>query len=113
MTLTKNDATINMQTLSECMAAAVKNGYSENFKVLYNCLATADEKKFYIPLNIAITNFYRFEGYTNPDDSSILYLIETNDGIKGTLIDAYGVYADAHLSNYIRQVKDIHKQVIA
>jgi hypothetical protein len=31
---------------------------------------------------------------SNPDDNSVLFAIESNDGLKGTLLDAYGVYAE-------------------
>jgi hypothetical protein len=41
-----------------------------------------------------VDEFYRFEGMTNPDDSSILFAISSSDGLKGTLGDAYGVYAE-------------------
>jgi hypothetical protein len=104
------DVTQNMTTLSECVANALESGYAENFKIVSNGLITADGKSIYQPQDIAITNFYRFEGYTNPDDNSILYLVETNDGRKGTLIDAYGAYADAEFSNFITQVLDIRKK---
>ena len=104
------DVTQNMTTLSECVTNALESGYAENFTVGSKGLITADGKLIYQPQDITISNFYRFEGYTNPDDNSILYLVETNDGRKGTLIDAYGVYADAEFSNFIRQVDEIHKR---
>jgi hypothetical protein len=104
------DVTQNMTTLSECVTNALESGYVENFKIGINGLLAADGKSIYQPQDIAIANFYRFEGYTNPDDNSILYLVETNDGRKGTLIDAYGVYADAEFSDFIRQVDDIRKK---
>ena len=104
------DSSPNMATLSQCITRAVEQGYAENFKVNSRGLVTEDEKSLYNPQDIDILNFYRFEGYTNPDDSSILYLIETNDGRRGTLVDAYGVYADADFSNFILQVERIQKK---
>ena len=98
-----------MTTLSECINMVLGRGYSENFKVLREALVTENEKSIYCPQDIVIPNFYRFEGDSDPDYSSILYLIKTNDGLKGTLVDAYGVYADSEISNFIRQVKDFHK----
>jgi len=106
----KEDGTQNMQTLSECINKAVYDGYSENFKVVTRGLATEDEKSIYDAKDITIPNFYRFEGYSDPQDNAILYLIETSDGRKGTLIDAYGAYADAKSSTFIRQVEDIQKK---
>jgi len=110
MNVNKNDATPKMKTLSESVNEALQKGYTENFKVITKGLCTEDEKTIYIPQDIAITNFYRFEGYSDPQDNSILYLIETKDGLKGTLIDAYGAAADAKISNFIRDVEDIHKK---
>ena len=104
------DSTQNMTSLSECITNALESGYSENFRVVSKGLTTDDGKSIYQPQDVAIVNFYRFEGYSNPSDNSILYLVETNDGLKGTLIDAYGVYAGADFSTFIRQVIDIHKQ---
>lgn len=98
-----------MTTLSECLTNALEHGYTENFKVIAKGLATEDETCLYIPQDIEIPNFYRFEGASDPQDNAILYLIKTHDGRKGTLIDAYGVDADTVLSNFIRQVLVIQK----
>ena len=54
--------------------------------------------------------FFRFEGDSDPADNSILYVVETNDGTKGTLIDAYGPYADPKVSKFMQQVDDIQKK---
>lgn len=106
-----DDSTIQMQTLSEATNAAVKKGYTENFKVVGKGLTTDAEQKFYSPEDVKIDNFYRFEGYSDPMDNAILYLVETNDNTKGTLIDAYGSYADAKLSRFVRDVEDIQKKI--
>jgi hypothetical protein len=106
----ENDATQKMKTLSESVNESLEKGYTENFKVIPKGLCTEDEKSIYIPQDIAIANFYRFEGYSDPQDNSILYLIETKDGRKGTLIDVYGAEADARISSFIRKVEDISKK---
>ncbi len=41
---------------------------------------------------------------------SILYAIETTDGNKGTLIDAYGHYSDDDTGSFMQDV-DINKKV--
>jgi len=106
----ENDSTLSMKTLSECINKAVKDGYSENFKITSNGLSTENEDSSYQPERVAISNFYRFEGYSDPQDNAILYMIETEDRRKGVLIDAYGAYADERISKFIRQVEDIQKQ---
>ena len=101
-----------MSTLLERVNSAVQDGYVENFQVEKNGLTVAgkDEPKHYKAEDVKIKNFYRFEGASDPNDNSILYLIETNDGRKGTLIDAYGMYADTKVSDYIKMVEDIQKK---
>ncbi len=103
------DVTQSMITLSAYVTSGIESGYAENFKVGSRGLYTDDGKVIYGPQEVAIANFFRYEGYSDPDDNCILYLMETNDGRKGMLIDAYGVYADAEFSAFIRQVDNISK----
>lgn len=106
-----NDSTTEMMTLSEGTNMAVKKGFIESFKVVGKGLTTGSESKFYSPEEVRIDNFFRFEGYSDPMDNAILYLIETNDGVKGTLIDSYGAQADAKQSKFIHEVEDIQKKI--
>ncbi len=58
------------------------------------------EAKTYLPSELVIIKTYRFEGNSDPSDSSILYLIEANDGSIGYTIDAYGVYSNHEGEGY-------------
>ena len=104
-------ATEKMETLNQAIDQAVKRGYSENFKLEARGLTTETEQKYYSPSDVKIGDFYRFEGYSDPTDNSILYLIETTDGRKGLLVDAYGAYADARVSKFVTAVEDIQKKL--
>jgi hypothetical protein len=106
----ESDATQKMKTLSECINDAVEKGYTENFKISGKKMTTEDKKSSFTPEKTAISNFYRFEGYSDPEDNAVLYLIHTEDGKKGILIDAYGTYADANISSFIREVEEIQKK---
>src|SRR6202165_2875350 len=55
---------------------------------------TIGNGKFYQPHDLKIIRTYRFEGESDPSDSSIIYLLEANDGLIGYSMDAYGVYSD-------------------
>jgi hypothetical protein len=57
------------------------------------------------PEDFVIDKFYRFEGASNPDDSAIVYAISSKDGLKGTLVDAYGVYSDTLTNDMIKKLK--------
>ena len=86
-------------------------GYTEDFQITREGLTTYSEEKFYKPAQLHIVNFYRFEGESDPADNSILYVVETDDGKKGTLVDAYGPYSDTDVSKFIVQVQEIQKQI--
>ena len=68
---------------------------------------TAGKGKYYNPEDLVIIKTYRFEGESDPADSSILYVIEANDGMIGYSTDAYGAYSnqDDKYDEFIRQVK--------
>jgi hypothetical protein len=55
---------------------------------------TPGNNKYYEPGDLKIIRTYRFEGESDPSDSSIIYLLEAKDGLIGYSIDAYGVYSD-------------------
>lgn len=68
---------------------------------------TDGKGKCYQPEELTIIKTYRFEGDSSPDDSSILYLIEANNGLIGYSLDAYGVYTnhDETYDKFIQKVK--------
>jgi hypothetical protein len=97
----------NMTTLSECVTNAFESGYVENFRVDNGMLATADGKSLYHYYNIFIVNSYRFNGNDSAGTDCILYLVQTMDGRKGTLID---LYTNPEFSNFLQHGVDIHNQ---
>lgn len=99
----------NMSTMVSILEVLEGNGYTTQFKVTSKGLVSMFTYKTYQPNDIEINHFYRFEGESNPDDSSIVYAIETKDGVKGTLIDSYGAYSDTEIGNFIKKVEAIHK----
>lgn len=82
-------------TLTAAIEELKNEGYTEDFNNLGEHLECKGNGKNYQPSDFTIEHTYRFEGMTNPSDNSVLYGIEANDGTKGLLVDAYGVYADA------------------
>ncbi|MEP6596421.1 MAG: hypothetical protein ABJA71_10775 [Ginsengibacter sp.] len=61
---------------------------------------TAGTGKCYKPEDLKIIRTYRFEGESDPSDSSIIYVIEAKDGLIGYSMDAYGVYSDHEDDGY-------------
>lgn len=106
-----NDRATFMTDLDKCLNKLEVDGFTDQFRVENKHLQSlTDAKKKYKAKDIKTVNFYRFEGISDPDDMSILYAIETNDGQKGTLIDAYGSYSDDQIGAFMQEV-DVNKKV--
>lgn len=82
-------------TLTSAIDGLRERGYTYDFKQCEHHLTCEKLEKDFKPTNFTIKHVYRFEGMTNPSDNSVVYGIEADDGTKGILVDAYGVYADA------------------
>ena len=98
-----------MKNLSACVDNIKAEGFKEDFQVRPKGLRTFEHGKSYKPDQVRIVSFYRFEGESDPGDNAILYVIETDDGLKGTLVDGYGAYTDADVSEFIVNVDRIQK----
>lgn len=105
-----NDLIPHMKSLASLTNKMVLNGYDDDFKISDNGLKSLKTEKVYQPDQINIINFFRFEGQSDPDDNTIMYVVETSDGLKGTIIDAYGPYADRKLAEFINAVESIQKK---
>lgn len=100
-----------MNTLSDCTSRMKEEGFKEDFRVTPKGMTTFDEKKFYKPEQVHIVNFYRFEGTSDPGDTAVLYVIVTDDGVRGTLVDGFGATASEDSAKFITQIHDIKKKI--
>jgi hypothetical protein len=87
-------------------------GFTDLFRVEKGKLVSTKTQKKYKASDVKIVNFYRFEGISNPDDMSVMYAIETSDGLKGTLTDAYGLYSDDDTGEFLKEVESHKKTTI-
>jgi len=99
------DRTNHMQTLSYILEKLRVKRQDNEFTMDGECFTTANGNK-YSPEQLTIIKTFRFEGESDPSDSSILYVIEAADGQTGYSIDAYGVYTnhDAAYDDFIRKI---------
>jgi len=96
-----------LEPLSEAMRDLDKQGYTAHFKVENNQLVNIATRRKYSPGEVTIVEKFRFEGPSNPDDMSILYAVECKDGVKGVVVNAYGLYADDEIDNFLKKAADI------
>ncbi len=82
--------TKNFDTLSQAVDALTKDGYKEQFESGSDKVLAAFSKTTYTPEELVIVESYRFEGETNPADSSMVLAIKASDGTKGTMVMTYG-----------------------
>ncbi|KUJ60981.1 hypothetical protein AR687_15720 [Flavobacteriaceae bacterium CRH] len=79
-------------------------GYISNFLFTDNGLIDSETKQEYKPEDIFIVAHHRYEGMSDPDDMSILYVIETKDNIKGTHLIGYGPTADLEEAEFFKDI---------
>lgn len=99
-----------LRTLAYCTSKAVEEGYKENFDAKPEGLISRETGKQFKPEQMRVVNFYRFEGITDPGDMAVLYVLEADDGTKGTLVDAYGTYSDYDVAQVIKRIDEIAKK---
>lgn len=92
------------RSLSEATNDLKARGYTEDFNVQPTCIECTSLKLQWQPEDFTIDEFYRFEGMSNVDDNSIVFAISSKSGVKGVLVDAYGVYADNLSEAMIRKL---------
>ena len=100
-----------MKTMVSCTNSLHKLGFTTQFKAMETNLKSLSTEKLYKPQEVKVVNFYRFEGESNPSDNAILYAIETTNGERGTLVDAYGPYSDTNVTNFMNEVDSFEKKV--
>jgi hypothetical protein len=81
-----------------------RRGFAEGFRVVDGGLQTIGTGVRLGPRDLLIREFHRFEGVSDPDDMAIVYAVEGPNGIRGTVADAFGAYADPALGEVMSQV---------
>jgi len=94
------------ETSSQAIDSLRKEGYLEEFSLHPHSLISARHSLELHPEDFEIVEVYRFEGDSNPDDNTVIYVIRTKEGHKGLLIDAYGMYSEevtSEMANKLRR----------
>ena len=97
------------ETLERVVDELGRRGYTEHFKAIDGGLQALGTGEHFDPKELTIHGYYRFEGTSDPDDMAIAYAIETRSGVRGILVDAFGVYADPTTGTVLRNVPILGK----
>jgi hypothetical protein len=76
------------------ITALEHRGFTAEFTIRDGRLRVTHTERSFRPEDVRIRDYYRFEGTSDPDDMSVVYALETSDGTRGVLVDAFGSYAD-------------------
>ena len=93
-------------TVSEALNGLKTRGFDLDFNLYENCLVCHDEK--FDVNDFEIVEVHRFEGNTDPSDEAVVYAIRSVNGLKGVLVNGYGISADAMNSDVIKKLR-FHK----
>jgi len=95
---------LEARTLAGVLDDLTRRGFAEHFRVVDGWLRGLDTGGMFRPNQVSIPECHRFEGVSDPDDMSILCAIETRSGVRGTLVDAFGVYSDPLVGAFLHDV---------
>lgn len=98
------DSNNKYDTLADATAQLLKKGYNFNFQVNEAGKLSDNDALEFEPSQVILEEVHRFEGMTNPADSSILYAVKTKSGEKGIVIDSYGADGSEVTSEFMNKV---------
>lgn len=93
-------------TVTDAIKGLKERGYTRDFNLKENCIVCHEDKFNHNDFEIA--EVYRFEGDSDPADEAVVYAIESNNGMKGVLVNGYGPSSDA-MSGEMAKKLHIHK----
>jgi hypothetical protein len=92
------------ETITEALNDLKSRGYTNDFNLKQNAMYCEALNRFYDLTQLQLTETYRFEGDSDPGDAAILYALISRDGVRGTFLNGYGVYADADSDTFLQQL---------
>lgn len=101
----KNKLAESYGTLSETINELVKLGYTSDFNAKRECIICLKTNIALPPEEFEIDKVYRFEGASDPDYQSILYVISSEKyQLQGTLVNGYGISSDEAASKLVEKL---------
>lgn len=89
-------------TVSQAVNGLKERGYTLDFNLKSDCIECEGQE--FNPKQFEIKEFHRFEGASDPGDEAIVYAIESRSGMKGVLVNAFGVYSEALSDEMIKKL---------
>jgi len=82
----ENNTMPYVKSYYSCLNRVIGDGYSEEFQFSPRGIQSIRTRREYAKGDFKVENLFRFEGSGNAKDNVLMYMLETSDGVKGTLI---------------------------
>lgn len=90
------------RSVFEAVEDLMSRGFATEFVATEKFLQAQNTGKSYSPGQIQIVEHHRFEGESDPDETSVVYAVVTTDETRGVVVDAYGTYASPAIGELLR-----------
>ncbi len=96
-----------MTTYSQVLNQLPDKGYGKELNISRAGAKFDDTEEILQPEQLKIVKVYRFEGDSDPSDTAVIYLLHSDSGEKGFVLNAYGTYADEDNEYYNEFIKRV------
>lgn len=98
------DTTKSYSTMAEAVRLLKARGFEADFEYVDGAFRVFGSERSFGENELSIVEHHRFEGISDPDDMSVIYAMEASDGTRGTIVDAFGIYANPELGVALQKV---------
>lgn len=96
------------ETMLDALNDLQKKGFTYDFNLRQDCIYCSSEQQSFQPHEFEIREVHRFEEMSDPSENAVVYAIESpGHGIKGTLVNAYGIYSDSFSGELIEKMNQL------
>lgn len=96
-----------MTTYSQVLNKLPSKGYGKELNISRAGAKFDESEELLQPEQLKIVKTYRFEGESDPSDMAVIYLLHSDTGEQGFVLNAYGTYADEDNQYYNEFIKRV------
>ena len=97
----------SMTTYSQVLNILPERGYGKELNIQRAGASFDESEKLFQPEQLKIVKTYRFEGESDPADMAVIYLLHSESGEKGFILNAYWPYSDEDNQYYDEFIKRV------
>jgi hypothetical protein len=96
-----------MTTYSQVLNQLPAKGYGKELNISRAGAKFDEGEEILQPEQLKIVKTYRFEGESDPSDMAVIYLLHSDSGEQGFILNAYGTYSDEDNPYYNEFIKKV------